>query len=429
MGKPEIAVIGGGIAGMIAALEVARLGGSPTLYEATPRLGGRAQTRELDGFYLNQGPHALYLAGALCAALADFDVKVSGRGPDLPNGLAVWSGATYPFPLRQTGRSTDPLDAADSQALAAFFTDMANDAGLGLGVPLREAVKGLPARAAMVIAALVRLSTYVDRPDEIDGKAALDQLRLSFAGTIYVDGGWRTLVEGLALRTSQAGVTIKTGDRVSSLNRAADGSIRVEARSGSARTFSAAILAVPPHAAQKMLPTSQNLAAAVAATCPVRLMSLDLALSQLPNPEATFALGFDEPTYLSVHSDRAALAPTGGALVHVAHYLRPGEQANPDLFARIEGMADSLQPGWRSAIVHEQRLSGTTVAFDFPRYENGGTRAEVALTDSPGVYLAGDWVGGMGMLADAAAASAYCAARSAYRFCCDGSATSSVSGT
>ena len=45
------------------------------------------------------------------------------------------------------------------------------------------------------------------------------------------------------------------------------------------------------------------------------------ALARLPQPRATFALGIDRPLYLSVHSAVAALAPAGGAMIHVAKYL------------------------------------------------------------------------------------------------------------
>jgi len=54
-----------------------------------------------------------------------------------------------------------------------------------------------------------------------------------------------------------------------------------------------------------------------------------------------------------------------------------------------------------------------TVAHAMPRAEEGGLagRPGVKLDGRPGVFLAGDWVGARGMLADAAAASAEEAAR------------------
>lgn len=411
-----IAVIGGGIAGLIAALEIARLGRTVTMFEATSKLGGRAQTREHGGFYLNQGPHALYRAGAFNRALQEFAVPVTGAGPDLGRGFAIWDGGTFPFPLRASGGAPAPLDNTEAYALAAFFTRMSSDSSLGAGVALGHVLQSLPRRPATVIAALVRLSTYVDALDQIDGKAALDQLRLSFAGTIYVDGGWRTLIEGLAAAAEKAGVDVRLGARVSAVARASNGSITVEAHDGSIGEFAAAVLAVPPKAATKVLTGAGQLMTAAAATRPIRLISLDLALSGLPDPAVKFALGFDEPTYLSVHSAVAALAPAGGAMMHVARYLQPDDRSYSDRFIEVERVADRLQPGWRSAVVHEQKLSGAVVAYDYPRAASAGARARVEMDDVPGIFLAGDWVGQEGMLADAAAASARAAAQAAVAY-------------
>jgi phytoene dehydrogenase-like protein len=56
-----IMVIGGGLAGLAAAIECAERGVPVELHEATGKLGGRARTLERDGFITNQGPHVLYL--------------------------------------------------------------------------------------------------------------------------------------------------------------------------------------------------------------------------------------------------------------------------------------------------------------------------------------------------------------------------------
>lgn len=58
-----IMVIGGGLAGLAAAIECVERGVPVELREATGKLGGRARSLERDGFITNQGPHALYLKG------------------------------------------------------------------------------------------------------------------------------------------------------------------------------------------------------------------------------------------------------------------------------------------------------------------------------------------------------------------------------
>src|SRR5215813_3359641 len=52
----KVAVIGGGIAGVSAAYELARSGAEFVLYEATDRLGGIVETVHRDGFVIECGP-------------------------------------------------------------------------------------------------------------------------------------------------------------------------------------------------------------------------------------------------------------------------------------------------------------------------------------------------------------------------------------
>src|ERR1700709_2261093 len=59
MSKPRIEVVGGGLAGMVAAIECAEQGAEVLLHEARDSLGGRARSTE-GPFRANFGPHALY---------------------------------------------------------------------------------------------------------------------------------------------------------------------------------------------------------------------------------------------------------------------------------------------------------------------------------------------------------------------------------
>jgi hypothetical protein len=152
-----------------------------------------------------------------------------------------------------------------------------------------------------------------------------------------------------------------------------------------------------------------SLAQAVENATLVRANVLDLALSRLPDGAKPFALGIDQPFYFSVHSNDARLAPAGGAVVHVAKYLPTDEAAGREAIAELEGVADLVMPGWRAFEVKRQELRGMTVAHAFPRWDR--PRPGVALPDAPGLFIAGDWVGDEGMIADAAAASAIEAAR------------------
>ena len=57
MSRPRVAVIGGGLAGIAAALDCAEAGAQVTLLEVRPRLGGAVYSFERDGLWLDNGQH------------------------------------------------------------------------------------------------------------------------------------------------------------------------------------------------------------------------------------------------------------------------------------------------------------------------------------------------------------------------------------
>ena len=143
------------------------------------------------------------------------------------------------------------------------------------------------------------------------------------------------------------------------------------------------------------------------------MATLDLGLRRLPNPGIRFGLGIDQSTYFSVHSATAKLAPGGEALIHAAKYLGDSQTGASEIELELERSMDVLQPGWRAEVVVRRFLPNMIVsnALDTPRGKPG-----VAVKEIGGLYMAGDWVGSEGMLADAAMASAKLAAQSAIEY-------------
>ena len=103
---------------------------------------------------------------------------------------------------------------------------------------------------------------------------------------------------------------------------------------------------------------------------------------------------------------RAAVAAALASLVMgvpLAHAIDP--PASP---AELEAFLEELQPGWRDLVVHRRFLPSLAVtnALTIPSAYRPQPQTPVR-----GLYLAGDWVGGDGVMADAALTSARAAAR------------------
>lgn len=400
----HVVVVGGGIAGLIAAADLAKGGARVTLLEAAADLGGRARTRRADGFAFNIGPHALYAGGAFHAALKDLGVAVPGRPPRLGGGVAVVDGRMHPLPVSlKSLMRTDLFRLRDKIAylrvMAAVQRGDRPDGSLGDWL---DAQKPTP-RVRQAFEALVRLTAYADAPYLVSAAAALDQVRLGLKGVIYVDGGWATLVEGLAGVAKAGGVKLTAGMPVAAV-QASDVGLALRIEGGGEVSADAVLLALGPKEAAALAPGSKVLERIAREAVAVRLNVLDIGLKQRPEKAVRFALGVDQPLYLSMHSDTARLAPDGGALVHVARYLPPVAPLTGEGLSELEALADLAMPGWREQEVRRQVLRAMPVAHDVPRF--GQRRIGVRLEDAPGVFVAGDWVGDTGMLSDCAAASA-----------------------
>jgi len=106
----------------------------------------------------------------------------------------------------------------------------------------------------------------------------------------------------------------------------------------------------------------------------------------------------------------AKLAPEGGALIQVARYLTPEENGS-DFRDSLENLLELMQPGWRQHLVHQRFLPNMVVANRIPLAVEDGLngRPDAALTNR--IFLAGDWIGPTGWLAEASFSSARAAAR------------------
>lgn len=421
----RVIVIGGGMAGLAAAAFIAREGQSVKLFEQAGALGGRARTREQNGFYFNIGPHALYRQGAGFGILAELGITPKGAPPQVSKGFAVLGGVKHLLPT-STGSlfKTDLLGVASKLEIARLLATIAKLEGsewMNSSVTewLTRRFKHESSRELLL--ALIRLSTYVNAPERLSAGAAIEQLKKAVAGgVLYLDEGWQTLVDQAAEAARSAGVAIETGAKIAFIERDDAGAVRaVGTQDGARFEASSVVIASSPQTAAELIGQDSAVARWAEKATQVKAACLDLALDRLPAPEATFALGIDRPLYLSVHSAAARLAPTGGALVHLAKYLPTDHTESPEEDEReLEGLMDLIQPGWRASVAHRRFLPDMTVMNWLPAAQEGGPagRPGPKVPDAPGLFVAGDWAGGEGFLVDASLSSAKEAARLAIEY-------------
>ena len=436
-GPVDLAVIGGGLSGLVAAATAAREGRRVVLLDART-VGGRARSTDRRGFRFNQGAHALYDTGAARPILLDLGVRLSGGAPKVRLGGLWYRGRIHLLPdgpgaLLRTSALSVRSKLVTGKLLARVGSfDAAALSHLSFGEWLDD--QRLPLDVVDVVLAITRVATYAHSPADLSADAALSQLQGALVGVTYLDDGWQGLVDQLSAVAVAAGVDVREHTSVSHVGR--DRSTGAEPWTVTTSTSELAASNVlvaglgPREAATLLGSAPEELGWATGPD--QRASCLDLGVTRPAERGVLF--GVDEPLYLSTHTPPADLVSTevaaaGGGVVQLLRYLAPDETPDPDVtraelatHARRVGLdptapADELGATGGSGVVEQRYLHVMTVAHAMPVAARGGLagRPGVAIPDRPGLFVAGDWVGPVGMLADAAVASGREAARQAVR--------------
>ena len=384
-------VIGAGLAGLTAAATAARAGQEVVLVEAH-RPGGRARTDSRGGYLFNQGPHALYRGGPAWRILRELGVPHDGHNPPFRGMLGVRDGKLVRL-LRGT-----PIASIASKLAAGRSAPRA-------GKSTTEWIDALSLRPseAELLRVGARVATYVADLDHLPAELAAAQLRNALVrGVSYLDGGWGTLVEGLAAAATAEGVVIRPHGAAVGIGGAPGGWEVAMAGDESLRARAVVVATGGPASVRKLLPIDPGwgeLGPDVTAAC------LELGLRGRRPP---IVFGLDSPLYLSPHCPPGNLAPRGGSLVHALRYgSRRGHADRDELWdlARLAGIT-------REHVVEERFLARMVVSHALPSPEVGlRGRPGTSVGGAPGVFVAGDWVGPLGWLADASMASGRSAGR------------------
>ncbi len=417
-GRPtsNVAIIGGGMAGLAAGIRLARGGVPVTVFERSAGSGGRARSTHEHGFDINLGPHALYPGAE--AALAELGIHVEGGRPGT-KGIALSSGRRHILPagpgsiLRSGYLGPRQKVRAGLAFKAVLETKPESLRGRTLADWIGEI--GGDGKVRALLESYFRLGTYANAPHLLDAEIALRHFQDGAKGVLYADGGWGRIADAMRRRLEQEGGTLRAGARIEAL-APGDGCWGLRLASG--ETFAAAgvIIATPPKDAAKLLEGCgpPAIAQELRSLIPATVATLDAGVARLPRPGATLALGMDRPLYFQVHSAYAKLAGPGTHLLSAAMYLPVDEAVDPGAVREeLEAMMDGLQPGWRDLRLTDRFLPSLAASCAIP--VAGRTLPAVDGAGLPGVYLAGDWVRSNTMLAESSLRSAHEASQLAAR--------------
>lgn len=360
----RITVIGGGLAGLTAAISAAEAGAKVTVHEAHHTLGGRARTAE-GPYRTNDGPHALYNGGPHWSWLRQRDLI----GPLAP--LPPLEAARLRLRHKGALRRTPPF------AMLKLLRHSAQQAPVDVDF-LSWATGQAGEEGARAAAHYSAVALFHHDPGALS--AAFVQERLRRATKLppeahYPRGGWATVVDRMAARAWNLGVRMETLSRVDTLP-----------------TDTPVVVATSLHAARRLLGDDSL-------TWPSgRTALLDLAL-RTRRGDAFAVSDLDFPGWIErfTAQDRT-LAPAGEQLLQGQIPIAPHE-TRADGVGRAEQLLDLAFDGWRERVTwrRESVANGRTGAVDLPG-TNWRDRPSVDRGD--GVYLAGDQVAAPGVLSE-----------------------------
>lgn len=444
--KRHIAVIGGGVSGLVAAVELARSGVRVSIWERETVLGGRVRAAELSGVPTDMGAEAFASRGGVVTGfLAELGLEkdivhpaplgswvlAGDQALPLPRGGAVGIPAQ---PLSLTARRHLGLGGALRAAIEPWLPQAIGGSGkLGADPTLADLVSvRLGSRVLDRLVRPVTLGVYSRDPEqlrlsEIPGLAAeyqrggsliraakrLREASSAAGGAVAaLPGGMAPLVDALAVEARRLGCEIHTGSNVAELRLSTPHSWELRDMNGATLVSAdAVLLAVPEPVAHALL----SLPGEAPANAVVEVIALTINDARLDRaPRGTGALVAAGATAAAVAvtgdtsirakalthvtakwPDRAALRPPGQHVIRLS-YGRAGSA--PETLALDDAAAYELARQDAARILGLDIAQERVIDRARQRWEIAAPAGQHPRITAPrGIALAGDWVHGTGL--------------------------------
>jgi squalene-associated FAD-dependent desaturase len=413
MSARRVAIIGGGLAGISAALECQRVGASVTLLESRGRLGGAAYSFTRDGIRADNGQHVFLRC---CTAYRDLLDEIDASSmvtlqerlsiPVLAPGgqRATLTRSRLPAPFHLAGtlvryRVLEPAERAGvARAMAALrridFEDPAVDER-SFGDWLRQHGQGEDAVDA-VWGLIVRPTLNLDPSEASLAQAAqvfqVGLLRDASAGDVGYAHAPLSEIHDVAARRALLGrgIDVRLRHGATTIDEAGDG-FRIEISGAPTISSDVVIVAVPPDRAGRLLPHAAGID-------PLGLNRL--GRSPIVNVhvvydrrvmEVPFAAGVRTPVqWVFDRTDSAGIESGQYLVVSLSAADAELEMTGEELRARYLPALGELFPAATNASIKSFFVTREHSAT-FRAAPGARALRPPALTALPGLVLAGSW--------------------------------------
>ncbi len=426
-------VIGGGVAGLAAAWELARGGVSVVLLERSSRLGGLLETdRSIPDVTLEHGADAILAdkPGGL-EVLRELglagDVVREGRAPrrafvthegrlvPMPAGLFAFERralfTVMASPLLSAGAkarlATEPLvgrSGASDESVASFFSRrLGPELEARLVRPMVRGIFGSDSSELGVRSVFPKLAAMEDRYGSVGLALALAPRAPRGVGLVTLAGGMDALPRALGEDATRRGARLLTDMRVRELLREGE-RWAVTCEDGSRLEAESVVIATEARGAAHLLATCAREVAELLE--PIR--STDAEVVSLVYPRGAIAHPLDGTGFVSSDDTRATLACTfgsekwqGRAPDDVAVFrsvLRGARDSSDEELARVahEELRDALGVRGEPMHVRVRRRREALPVYAVGHRERMATlRARASAVG--GLALAGNYLGGVGV--------------------------------
>ncbi len=367
----HIDVIGGGLGGLVAAIEASERGIDVDLWETHHELGGRARTTA--GYRANFGPHAVYNDGAFWAWLMAHEIRPRVLMPSLRTG----------FVHDHEFVRTPPLGIR--RALRLLFREPTAPSGRSIREWLADR---LDSDTHADLACRAFFPFYDSNVGCQDAAVVWEVMRRNRRQPArYIAGGWSVLIATLAERARRNGVSIHTGQRVTLEDLSAGPVVIATELNGAGRLLADDSVTWP----------STSISCLDVGIAPETLTRRSL--------QRASAIDLDNAGFISRYTTKdVSLAPAGGEVIQCTG-RRLTEETLDASIDRIRASLEVVYPGLNDGLDWSRRFDGSGRAA--PSQAPGTSwRDRPGIDRGEGRFLVGDHVAAPGFLSEVSVVSA-----------------------